>query len=57
MILWEQAGLGLWQVETGTETDTDTEEDGEEGTATCRGRWRRGGDWKGRIESVRELRH
>ena len=57
MILWEQACLGLWQVETGKETDTDTEEDGEEGTVTCRGRWRIGGYWKGRIESVRELRH
>ena len=30
MILWEQAGLGLWQVETGKETDMEEEREMEE---------------------------
>ena len=61
MIWWDQAGLGLGQVETGketeTEADTEEDEDGEGGKMICRGRWRRGGDWKGRRDPGQEIGH
>ena len=57
MIWWDQDGLGIGQVERGKETETeeDGEGEGEGGTIICRGRWRRGGDWKVRREPGLEI--
>ena len=51
MIWWEQASLGLGQVDTGKLTETEEHGDGEGGM------WRKGGYWKVKRESGQELVH